>query len=36
MRGPEAQYLSDLARPFRSADPSVAALGHRMREARER
>jgi sulfide:quinone oxidoreductase len=35
MRGPEAQYLSELAGQFRSADPSVAAVGHRMREPRE-
>jgi sulfide:quinone oxidoreductase len=33
---PEAQYLHDLARQFRSADPAIASLGRRMREARER
>jgi sulfide:quinone oxidoreductase len=32
LRGaPEAQYLYDLARQFRSADPEIAALGRRMR-----
>jgi sulfide:quinone oxidoreductase len=36
MRGPEAQYLHELARQFRSSDPAIAALGRRMREARER
>jgi sulfide:quinone oxidoreductase len=30
LRGPEAQYLYDLARQFRSADPEIAALGRRM------
>ena len=33
---PEAQYLYELARQFRSADPAIAALGRRMRETRER
>ena len=36
MRGPESQYLYDLARQFRSDDPAIAALGRRMRETRER
>ena len=36
MHEPELQYLHALAREFRSADPALAALGHRMREARER
>ena len=36
MRGVEAQYLYDLAREFRTADPAIASLGRRMREARER
>jgi sulfide:quinone oxidoreductase len=36
MRGAEAQYLFDLSRQFRSADPAIASLGRRMREARER
>jgi sulfide:quinone oxidoreductase len=36
MRGAEAQYLYELARQFRSADPAVASLGRRMRETRER
>jgi sulfide:quinone oxidoreductase len=31
LRGAEAQYLYDLARQFRSADPEIAALGRRMR-----
>ncbi len=35
MRGPELLYLDGLAREFRSADPAIAALGRRMREARE-
>jgi sulfide:quinone oxidoreductase len=33
---PEAGYLHNLARQFRSADPAIASLGRRMREARER
>lgn len=36
MRGVEAQYLHDLARQFRTADPALGALGRRMRETRER
>jgi sulfide:quinone oxidoreductase len=36
MRGPEALYLHELARQYRSSDPAIAALGRRMREARER
>jgi sulfide:quinone oxidoreductase len=36
IRGAEAQYLVDLARQFKSSDPAIAALGRRMREARER
>jgi sulfide:quinone oxidoreductase len=36
MIGPEAQYLYDVARQFRSADPEIASLGRRMRETRER
>lgn len=35
MRGPEARYLGELAREFRSADPALGALGRRMRETRE-
>ena len=34
LRGPEVEYLSGLAREFRSADPAIAALGRRMRETR--
>ena len=33
---PELEYLSGLAREFRSADPAIASLGRHMREARER
>lgn len=36
IRGPELQYLYELGRQYRSADPAIAALGRRMREARER
>jgi sulfide:quinone oxidoreductase len=36
MRGPEAQYLAELAQHFRSADPALGALGRRMRQTRER
>ena len=36
MRGPELEYLHNLAREFRSADPAIASLGRHMREARER
>jgi sulfide:quinone oxidoreductase len=32
----EAQYLHELGRQFRSGDPAIAALGRRIREARER
>jgi sulfide:quinone oxidoreductase len=34
LRGPEVEYLSGLAREFRSADPAIASLGRRMREIR--
>jgi sulfide:quinone oxidoreductase len=33
---PEARYLQDLAREFRSADPAIAALGRRMHEFEQR
>jgi sulfide:quinone oxidoreductase len=36
MRGPEALYLHELARQYRTSDPAIAALGRRIREARER
>ena len=36
MRGAEAQYLFDLGRQFRSADPDIAALGRRMHDTRDR
>jgi sulfide:quinone oxidoreductase len=36
LRGPEATYLYELARQFRSADPAIAALGRRMHETRDR
>jgi sulfide:quinone oxidoreductase len=36
MNDSEVRYLSALAREFRSADPAIASLGRRMREARER
>jgi hypothetical protein len=36
MRGPEALYLHQLAREYRTSDPAIAALGRRMRQARER
>ena len=36
LRGPELEFLSGLAREFRSADPAIASLGRHMREARER
>jgi len=36
LKGPEAQYLYDLARQFRTDDPALAALGRRMRESEER
>ena len=35
LRGPELEYLSGLAREFRSADPAIASLGRHMREAHE-
>jgi sulfide:quinone oxidoreductase len=31
LRGPEAQYLYELARQFRTPDPELAALGRRLR-----
>jgi sulfide:quinone oxidoreductase len=34
LRGPEVEYLSGLAREFRSADPAIASLGRRMRQTR--
>jgi sulfide:quinone oxidoreductase len=34
LRAPEAQYLYDLAREFRTPDPELAALGRRVRGAR--
>ena len=36
LHGPEAQYLFELGRQYRSGDPAIAALGRRMREMRER
>jgi sulfide:quinone oxidoreductase len=36
MRGAEAQYLRELSRQFRSADPAIGSLGRRMREMRDR
>ena len=36
LRGPEAQYLFELGRQYRSGDPAIAALGRRMREMRDR
>jgi sulfide:quinone oxidoreductase len=36
LRGPELEYLNELAREFRSADPAIASLGRRMRDVRER
>jgi sulfide:quinone oxidoreductase len=35
LRGPEAQYLFDLARRFDARDPAVAALGRRMHDIGE-
>jgi sulfide:quinone oxidoreductase len=32
LHGPEAQYLFELGRQYRSGDPAIAALGRRMRE----
>jgi sulfide:quinone oxidoreductase len=34
LRAPEYQYLFELGREYRIADPEIAALGRRMREAR--
>ena len=34
--GPEALYLQDLAREFKSSDPAIASLGRRMHEFDER
>ena len=36
LEGPEARYLYDLARQFRTDDPALAALGRRMRETENR
>ena len=36
LEGPEARYLYDLARQFRTDDPALAALGRRMRATEER
>jgi sulfide:quinone oxidoreductase len=36
LRGPEYQYLFELGREYRIADPRVASLGRRMREAESR
>jgi sulfide:quinone oxidoreductase len=36
MIGPEARYLHELARQFRSADPAIASLGRRIHETRDR
>jgi sulfide:quinone oxidoreductase len=36
LRGPEAQYLFELGRQYRSGDPAIAALGRRMREMENR
>jgi hypothetical protein len=36
MRGAEAQYLFELSRQVRTADPATASLGRRMRELRAR
>ena len=33
---PEAQYLHELSREFRSADPAIASLGRRMHEFEQR
>lgn len=34
MRGEEARYLFEIGRQYRIADPDIASLGRRMREAR--
>ena len=36
LEGPEARYLYDLARQFRTDDPALAALGRRMHETEDR
>jgi sulfide:quinone oxidoreductase len=36
LKGPEAEYLREVAREFRSADPAIASLGRRMREFEQR
>jgi sulfide:quinone oxidoreductase len=36
MHGPEARYLHELARQFRSGDPAIVALGRRMHQTRQR
>ena len=36
IRGVEAQYLFELGRQYRIADPAIASLGRRMGEARDR
>ena len=36
LRGPELEYLNNLAHEFRSADPAIATLGRHMRQIRER
>jgi sulfide:quinone oxidoreductase len=36
LRGPEAQYLFELGRQYRSGDPAIAALGRRTQETRDR
>ena len=36
LEGPEARYLYDVARQFRTDDPALAALGRRMRVSEER
>ena len=36
LRGPESQYLFDLARRYSSNDPQIAALGRRIRETGQR
>jgi sulfide:quinone oxidoreductase len=36
LKGPEYQYLAELGRQYRSADPAIASLGRRMREMESR
>jgi sulfide:quinone oxidoreductase len=36
LAGPEGIYLHNLAREFKSSDPAIAALGHRMHQIDER